>query len=64
MSTKYPGLKEWLDAWNNDDLPDGAWWAVLEEGAEAYIKDRKLKKTDAFDLVHVYISLIATKVTK
>ena len=30
------GLVEFLEAWDMDDLPDGAWQAFLEEGAEAY----------------------------
>lgn len=30
------GLVDFLQAWDMDDLPDGAWQAMLEEGAEAY----------------------------
>jgi hypothetical protein len=48
-------LTEFLYAFDIDDLPDGAWWAVLEEGAEAFIRERKLKSIDAIDLVHEYL---------
>ncbi len=51
-------FKEWMDAWNDDDLPDGAWWAVLEDGARAFGKEYKLKNIDAFECVHLYLRLL------
>jgi hypothetical protein len=29
-------LIDFVSAYDNDDLPDGAWWAVMEEGVEAW----------------------------
>lgn len=40
-----------LDAANNDDLPDGAWLAVLGEAAEGFIKQRRILGADAHDAV-------------
>jgi len=30
------GFLEFLEAWDDDTLPDGAWQALLEEGVDAY----------------------------
>lgn len=32
-----------LDAADNDDLPDGAWFAVLEETAERFMRQHRIK---------------------
>lgn len=37
MSEQFPEeLMYWIDARNDDTLPDGAWWARLEEGCVDY----------------------------
>jgi len=41
----------WMEAFNMDDLPDGAWFAVLEEGAEKFGKKFNLKNLDTNDAV-------------
>lgn len=43
--------------YDKDDLPDGAWFHLLEESAEEFIKSRKLKGWDANSLVHHYLGL-------
>ena len=32
-----------MQAFDNDDLPDGAWWCVLEEGAQKFLDEHKIK---------------------
>lgn len=43
-----------MAAYDNDDLPDGAWFAVLEEAAEGFFKERGLN-IDRNDGAHMYI---------
>ena len=45
-----------LDAADNDDLPDGAWWAVLEEAAAKFLVDHKLSDDEACDAVHQWVA--------
>lgn len=33
------GLIGFLEAFDHDDLPDGAWQAMIEDGVEAYNKE-------------------------
>ena len=44
-----------LDAADNDDLPDGAWWAVLEETAAVFLVNHNLDSDDANDAVHQWV---------
>lgn len=46
-----------MEAFNEmaEDLPDGAWFSVLEEGAGKFIKMKKLKKCDENDAVHQFL---------
>lgn len=46
-----------MDATNNDDLPDGAWWCVLEETAQQFLTQHHLTKPwhDPFEAVHQYL---------
>ena len=44
-----------LDPYNNDDLPDGAWFAVLENEAERLKHQFGLSSRDCNDLVHEYL---------
>lgn len=45
-------------AHDNDDLPDGAWFAVLEEAAESFMKAHKLTQQWRCpnDAVHAYLA--------
>lgn len=45
-----------MDAYNDDDLPDGAWFAVLEGAALRFINDHDLD-ADENDAVHEYLEL-------
>jgi hypothetical protein len=61
MSTLPNHLKDeflgFMEAHDLDDLPDGAWFAVLEQAAESFIKEHKLKRCDENDLAHLYLRL-------
>lgn len=43
------------DIYTDNDLPDGAWFAILEELAAAYIKSRGVH-ADNNTLVHDYLT--------
>lgn len=43
-----------MAAHDNDDLPDGAWFAVLEEAAEQFMAIRRLRG-DRNDAAHQYV---------
>jgi len=49
------GLEHFLEALDNDDLPDGAWWACLEEGVSVY-NEVEGTKVDPNDGVHAYLA--------
>ena len=49
------GIEDFLEAWNNDELPDGAWWAMLEEGVTAY-NEVEGTRVDPNDGVHAYLA--------
>ena len=42
----------------NEDAPDGAWWAILQDTARHHAEDRGLEITEAeaFDAVQAYIT--------
>ena len=46
-----------MKAVDDDDAPDGAWWAMLQNAARHHAKDRDLEITEAeaFDAVQAYI---------
>lgn len=46
----------WIDARNDDDLPDGAWWAVLEEAVVNYNAEYGTDH-DPNDAVHAYLQV-------
>ena len=48
-------LVGFLSAFDDDSLPDGAWWAKLEEGARAFIEEYGIEDKDENDLVHEYL---------
>ena len=41
---------------DHDDLPDGAWFAVLEESAERFFKEQRIRMCPN-DGAHLYIQL-------
>ncbi len=43
-----------IDCMNDDDLPDGAWWAMLEEGVRNY-NEANGTNFDPFEGVHAYL---------
>lgn len=45
----------YMESASDDDLPDGAWFQVLEDAAEYFAKLHGLK-ADANDLVHYYLA--------
>ncbi len=52
---KYPaGLMHSIDAMNDDQMPDGAWWAMLEEAVQAY-NERNNTDFDETASVHAYL---------
>lgn len=46
-----------MDAAEIDDLPDGAWQAVMEEAAQGFIDRHRLKFADANTSMHQWIRL-------
>lgn len=46
-----------MDAAELDELPDGAWWAVQEEAAQAFIDMHRLKYADANCAAHQWVRL-------
>lgn len=43
-----------MEAADNDDLPDGAWFQVLEDCAESFMKTHHLRG-DSNDAAHQYL---------
>jgi len=43
-----------MAAFDHDDMPDGAWFAMLEEGAGAFMRQHKLRG-DRNDGAHQYL---------
>lgn len=42
--------------YQNDDLPDGAWFQVMVDTVEMHFANRRLKpEVEAFDIVHEYL---------
>ena len=58
--TKYSTdeLVGFLSAYDHSDLPDGAWFSVLEEGAEDFAKSINLRNYDTNSMVHEYLKNI------
>lgn len=44
-----------MDAHDHDELPDGAWFAVLETAAESFLTTNKIRG-DANDAVHQWLN--------
>lgn len=53
-------FKAHMAAHDNDDLPDGAWWAVLEEAAQKFLDTHRINKPwqDANSAAHQYIRML------
>lgn len=41
--SKFPEFLAHMDAADDDDLPDGAWFAVMEETAAAFMRHNRIK---------------------
>ena len=48
------GLFDYMDFYDDDDAPDGAWWAMLEDSVGIYNIANKTQY-DPFESVHVWI---------
>jgi len=50
-------LVAFMAPYDHDELPDGAWFAMLEDGAREYLKKHpKLRREyDENDLAHLYL---------
>lgn len=48
------GLIDFLEAYDHDDLPDGAWQAMIEDGVKAYNEEFGAR-IDPFDGFMAYI---------
>ena len=51
-----PAFTAHMDAHNFDDLPDGAWFAVLEDAAQQFLDANKLRGCNN-DATHQYLRL-------
>ena len=51
----------YMSAHDDDDLPDGAWFALLEESAERFIGEHALRNADPNDATHQYLRMSASK---
>ena len=51
-------FKECMDAMNLDDMPDGAWFAILEDTAQNFIDEHGLKYADSNDATHQYLRML------
>ncbi len=49
-------LIDYMGAFDMDELPDGAWFSVLEEGGKAFIKEFNVKGKDGNDIAHEYLN--------
>lgn len=47
-------LYYFIDAHNDDDAPDGAWWAILEDAVSYWNKEHGTN-FDENDTVHAYL---------
>ena len=53
-ASKFDAFTSCMEAANHDDLPDGAWFAVLEETAAQFMKENRIRG-DANDATHQWI---------
>lgn len=58
LREKFIGAMQEAD---NDDLPDGAWFAVLEDAAQRFIDKHRLQFADNNTAVHQYLRLTENK---
>ena len=55
-------FQAFMEARDNDDLPDGAWWATLELAAEEFIRKHHLRWMDCNTVAHQYLRMISEEV--
>jgi hypothetical protein len=51
-------FKSAMDSMNMDDMPDGAWFQILEDTAESFIDKHKLKFADPIFAMHQYLRML------
>lgn len=39
----FPEFVGYMDSFDDDDLPDGAWFAVLEDAAAGFMAEKRIK---------------------
>ena len=49
------GLLDYMEDFNDEDAPDGAWWAMLEDSVVIYNEANKTN-FDPFESVHAWIN--------
>lgn len=54
----------YMSVFDDDDMPDGAWFAYLELGGEQFIQKHKLQHCDGNDAAHQYIAYKADQQEK
>lgn len=52
--SKLPEFVGYMEAFDNDDMPDGAWFQMLEDAATEFMKMNKIKG-DSNSAVHLYL---------
>lgn len=60
-AAKFEAFVSCMNAANNDDLPDGAWFAVLEETAARFMKENRIRG-DENDAAHQWIQATGSAV--
>ncbi|MDE2467782.1 MAG: hypothetical protein KGL35_03335 [Bradyrhizobium sp.] len=51
----YDEFDAYMEAHNNHDLPDGAWFQCLQDAAEKFIELHGIQGADALDATHQYL---------
>ena len=54
-------FKGHMDAANDEDSPDGAWFARLEHAGHTFVRKHNLHWLDGNDAAHIYVASMATK---
>ena len=54
-----PKFQAFMAARDNADLPDGAWFAVLEQSAQEFIDKHRLKWACNNSAAHQYIRMVS-----
>jgi len=55
---KHEKVFYYMESWDDGNLPDGAWWAMLEDGVKCFNEEHGTKY-DPFDTVHEYVAFMS-----